>query len=441
MFNTLLNGLIHTSLKNRFIILVLSCVVLGMGVKNSMDLPVEVLPDLTKPRVTIMTEVGGKAPEEVERFITIPLEQAVTGIKGVTRVQSTSDVGLSLLFIEFDWGTDIYQARQFVQERLRTVEFEDGVEPYMTPVASLMGEIMLVGISSPDGSVDPRELRTFSDWTLRKRVQKIPGVAESLSMGGGITQVQVLPDPERMIALGVTPKDIDIAASEIASTTTGGYINQKSQEQMIRILAMTTDLEDIKKAVVKTVGDNIITLADVATVQWGIQPQRGEAGVNGNKGVILSVTKSPGVDTRKLTAEIGKVIDEFNTKLKSDGKSIELVPLFRQETFIQAAIHNLVEAIRDGAIMVVIVLFIFLFSLRSPGTSLLTILITLTAIPLSFAMTTIIFTMMDISVNSMTLGGLAVAIGIVVDDAIVGSSSSSCLWKTNSPLIFANKIC
>jgi len=415
----MLNFLIHQSLKNRLLVLTVALVVLAVGIYQSQKLPVEVLPDLTKPRVTLMTEAPGNSPEEVEKYVTLPLEQAVNGIQGVTRIQSTSDIGLSLVFVEFEWGTDIYQARQFVQERLRTVDLQADVTPYMTPVASLMGEVMLIGVTSPNETVSPEDLRTFTDWTLRRQILKIPGVAESLSMGGGIKQVQIKPIPEKMLAYGISSEDINSAASEAASNATGGYITKRSQEQMIRLLAMTTDLEQIKKTVVEKRGDRIITLADVAEVTWGIQPQRGEAGVNGNPGVVLSIVKSPGVDTRTLTKQIEQTMAEMSLKLEEEQRDIILTPLFRQANFIDAAMHNLLEAIRDGAIMVIIVLFIFLFSLRSPLSSITTTLITLTAIPLSFAVTVIIFTLFGISVNSMTLGGLAVAIGIVVDDAIV----------------------
>lgn len=415
----MLDYLIRVALRNRLLVLMIAIAVMGIGAYQAVKLPVEVLPDLTKPRVTIMTEVPGKAPEEVESYVTIPLEKAINGIQGVTRIQSTTDVGLSLIFVEFDWGTDIYQARQFVQERIRTVAMEPGVEPYLTPVASLMGEVMLIGVTSPNDTISPRDLRSFTDWDLRRRIQKISGVAEALSMGGGIQQVVIQPKPEKLLAYGISVREINEAASESASNATGGYTTSRSREQMIRILAMTTDLEEIKKTVVKKVGDRTITLADVANVTWDVMPQRGEAGVNGVPGVILSVVKSPGVDTRVLTKKIEEVLADATKEFALVDRDIELTPLFRQATFIDAAMTNLEEAMTDGAMMVVIVLFVFLFSLRSILTSFLTVFITLMAIPLSFAVTILIFTLMDISVNSMTLGGLAVAIGIVVDDAIV----------------------
>lgn len=430
----MLDFLIKKSLHNRLLVLTIALSVMSWGAYQLTQLPIEVLPDLTKPRVTIMTEVPGKAPEEVENQVTIPIERVVNGIQGVTRIQSTTDVGLSLVFVEFDWGTDIYQARQFVQERLRSINLGKGVEPYLTPVASLMGEVMLIGVTSPDKTISPPDLRTFTDWELRRRMQKIPGVAESLSMGGGIQQIQIQPIPEKMLAYNISAKEINEAAKQSASTSTGGYITNRSQEQMIRILAMTTDIKEIEKTVVKKINDRTITLADVANVTLGIEPQRGDAGVNANPGVILSIVKSPGVDTKKLTAEIEATMAEMSEQLRAEGRDIELTSLFRQATFIDAAIDNLKEAIYEGGIWVIIVLCVFLFSLRSPLTSLLTTLITLSAIPLSFAVTIIIFTLMDISVNSMTLGGLAVAIGIVVDDAIVDVENVLRRLKENATL-------
>jgi len=407
----MLNWLIRFSLSHRGLILAAGIIVLLFGIQTVRVLPVEVLPDLTKPTVTILTEAPGLAPEEVETLVTVPIESALMGVAGVSRLRSTSDVSLSLVFVEFDWGTDIYKARQFVQERLQTTRetLPENVLPYMTPVASLMGEIMLVGLHSADGSIHPSDLRTFADWTVKRRLQSIPGIAEVLSMGGGVKQVQVLPDPHRMRALNVSFEELREAARNSASNTTGGFLNTDSQEIMVRNLAMTTDLSALGNTVIKQVDDRSIRLSDVAEVIWGIEPMRGDAAVNGSLGIIMSVTKAPGFDTLDLTSEVETALSELE---KSAPPSVELVPLFRQADFIEHAIGNLNEAIRDGAIMVTIILFIFLLNFR-------TTFITLTAIPLSFAIAFIVFRWFDISVNAMTLGGLAVAIGMVVDDAIV----------------------
>lgn len=407
----MLNTLIRFSLGHRALILIGALFVLVFGIQTARELPIEVLPDLTKPTVTLLTEAPGLAPEEVETLVTLPLESALMGVSGLTRLRSTSDVSLSLVFVEFEWGTDIYKARQFVQERLQSAResLPEGISPYMTPVASLMGEIMLVGVKSAGSSLEASAVRTYADWTVRRRLQSIPGVAETLSMGGGVRQIQIQPDPIRMRSLNIGFEALRAAASRAASNTTGGFINSDSQEIMVRHLAMTTDPETIGSTVVAHVDYRAIRISDVANVVWDIEPMRGDAAVNGTPGVIMSVTKTPGFDTLTLTRQIETALEDLQ---RSAPESVELTPLFRQADFIENAIGNLEEAIRDGALMVSIVILLFLLNIR-------TTLITLTAIPLSFAITFLVFKAFGISVNAMTLGGLAVAIGMVVDDAIV----------------------
>ena len=407
----MLNRLIEFSLKHRTIVMMAALVLLAAGIHLGRKLPVEVLPDLTKPTVTILTEAPGLAPEEVESRISIPLESALMGVSGVTRLRATSDVSLSLIYVEFDWGTDLIRARQFVQERLQAAipQLPEGIFPYMTPVASLMGEIMLVGLHSPTQEVDGKDLRTLADWTIRRRIQSIPGIAEVLSMGGGVRQIHIQPDPDRMRALGVDFDTLLHASHEAAGNTTGGFLTSRPQEIMVRHLAMTTDLNAIGKTVVRHLEDRSVLIEDVADVVWEVEPMRGDAAVNGIRGVIMSVTKAPGFDTIDLTRRVESAIDELQANLPDN---IRLEPLFRQSDFIENAVGNLKEAILDGGIMVSLVLFLFLLNLR-------TTFITLMAIPLSFACTLLLFHLWGLSVNSMTLGGLAVAIGIVVDDAIV----------------------
>lgn len=418
----MLNKLIHWSLANRAIVLGLSVIVLVLGLQTALRLPVEVLPDLTKPTVIILTEAPGLAPEEVETRVTQPLESALMGVAGLTRLRSNSDVALSLVYVEFDWDTDIYQARVLVQERLQAAreQLPPGVEPFMTPVASLMGEILLVGVrctlkEGEPGYLSPGEVRSLADWTIKRRLQSIPGIAEVLNMGGGIRRIEVQPDPYRLQAHGVRLAELEEAVAEAASTTTGGFLDHGPTEIMVRNLAMTTDLQDLARTVVKQSGDRAVTIADVATVAWGIEPMRGDATVSvapektPTYGVIMSVTKAPGFDTRTLTAEVRHALTELQPSLPA---GVETRLLFQQKDFIDHAIGNLKEAIRDGAIMVTIVLFLFLLNIR-------TTFITLMAMPMSFAITMLTFRWFDISVNSMTIGGLAVAIGMVVDDAIV----------------------
>ena len=407
----MLNKLIRLALNNRAVVLGLSLLLLLLGFQAVRELPVEVLPDLTKPTVIILTESPGLAPEEVEVNVTQPIERALMGVAGLTRLRSNSDVSLSLVYAEFGWGTDIYRARQFVQERLQGVRgtLPEGVEPFLTPVASLMGEILLVGIRSTNAAIPPREVRSLADWVVRPRLQSLSGIAEILNMGGGIKQVQVQPDPLRMQAYGVTYEELERAAKEASGNSTGGFLNAGSTEIMVRNLAMTVQLDDIAGTVVRRVGDRAIRIADVAKVEWGIEPMRGDGSVNGVRGVIMSITKSPGFDTLTLTGQIETALAELQSSLPP---GVETVVLFRQADFITNAIGNLKNAILEGAVMVTVVIFLFLLNFR-------TTFITLMAMPLSFSITLLTFKWFGISVNSMTLGGLAVAIGMVVDDAIV----------------------
>lgn len=407
----MLNALISLALRHRAVVLAAALVLLCLGLTALRELPVEVLPDMTKPTVTILTECPGLAPEEVEALVTQPIESALQGIGGIDRLRSSSDVSLSLVFAEFGWGADIYRARQLVQERLQTLAaaLPRGVQPGLTPVSSLMGEILLIGLRSSDGNMAPMDLRAFADWTVARRIQAIRGVAEVLAIGGGVKQMQVLPEPHRLAAFGVTLDELQSATAQAAGNSTSGFLTGGSQELMVRNLGMTADPVVLGGTTVKMLGDLPVTIADLATVQFGVQPMRGDASVNGAPGVILSVDKAPGFDTLAVTAEIEKALDAMRPALPP-GVTMEI--LFRQGDFIGHAIDNLQEAIRDGALMVTVVLFLFLLNFR-------TTLITLTAIPLSFALTLLVFRALEVSVNSMTLGGLAVAIGMVVDDAIV----------------------
>jgi len=418
----MLNKLIAWSLAHRATVLGASLVVMVLGIFTTFQLPVEVLPDLTKPTVVILTEAPGLAPEEVETRVTQPIERALMGVAGLTRLRSNSDVSLSLVYAEFDWNSDISKNRMLVQERLQTVrgQLPEGVQPFMTPVASLMGEILLVGVrcTIPEGKpgyIPPSEVRSLADWVINRRLQSIPGIAEVLNMGGGIKQVEVQPDPYRMQAYQVSLEELENAVSKAASTTTGGFLNTGPTEIMVRNLSMTTDLAAIGKAPIKQLGDRSVLISDVATVAWGIEPMRGDATVSEapektpTYGVIMSITKAPGFDTRALTAQVEAALAGLQPSLP-EGVSTTL--LFQQKNFIDNAIGNLKKAIIEAAVMVTLVLFVFLLKFR-------TTFITLMAMPMSFSITMLTFSWLGISVNSMTLGGLAVAIGMVVDDAIV----------------------
>lgn len=419
----MLNSLIRFSLAQRVLVLTVAFLTVGLAAKKFTELPVEVLPDLTKPTVTILTEAPGFAPEEVENRITIPLERTLMGVRGVTRLRTKNEVALSLVYIEFDWGTDIDQARNYVQNRLSGAsEFlPDGITPYMTPASSLMGDIMLIGLRDPSGQNSTRDLREYSEWVIGRRIQSIPGIAEVLSMGGGIRQIQVQPDPERMLAQGVSYEEIKTAASKAIDNSTGGFLTEQAQEIMVRNLAMSTNVDEIASTVVAEKGGRAILLSDVAKVVWDLEPMRGDAGMGtkaghegpepptGSDGIILSVRKSPGFDTIDLTEKVEAAMEDLR---KSLPEGAELLTIYRQQDYIDLSINNLKEALTDGTIMVIIILFLFLLNFRVT-------LITLTAIPLSLAITILVFDLFELSVNSMTLGGIAVAIGMVVDDAIV----------------------
>ncbi|MCH6563763.1 MAG: efflux RND transporter permease subunit, partial [Myxococcales bacterium] len=407
----MLNRLIEFSLRNRMFVVAASALLLIYGIVVIRDLPVDVFPDLNRPLVTILTEAPGLAPEEVEMLVTWPLETAVNGAPSVRRVRSNSGIGLSILYVEFDWGTDIYRARQLVQERLQLAaeKLPEDISPVMGPISSIMGEILLIGISSQDGSTPPVELRTIADWVVRQRLLTIGGVAQVIPIGGGVKQYQVRAIPERMAAYGVSLDDVFDAAEQSQINTPGGFLEGSQREALVRNIARTASLSQIADTVVADRDGVPVRLRDVAEVTFGKQVMRGDAGVNGAPAVIVSVQKQPGVDTISLTENIEAALAEIKKDLPAD---VELHVLFKQARFIEAAIANVEEAIRDGAIMVVIVLFLFLLNVR-------TTLITLTAIPLSFVATAIFFSWAGISINTMTLGGLAVAIGMVVDDAIV----------------------
>ncbi len=413
----MLNALIRFSLRQRPLVLVGALILLVFGLYTARQLPVEVLPDMTKPTVTILTECPGLAPEEVEALVSQPIEAVIQGVGGLDRLRSNSDVGLSLVFAEFAWGTDIYRARQLVQERLQSVlnSLPAQAKPGLTPVSSLMGEILLVGLRSTDQSIAPMDLRTLADWTIKRRLQSIGGIAEVLTIGGGVKQIHVQPDPARLAAHGVTLSELDEAIRLAAGNATSGYLQAGPQEVMVRNLAMTTSLDDLRRTVVKTVADRPILLSDLATVTHAPQSMRGDASIalpgdrQGSLGVVLSIDKAPGFDTLRLTSEIEQALTELRPTLPP---GVEIGIMFKQGDFIESAIGNLKEAIRDGALMVTVVLLLFLLNFR-------TTFITLMAMPLSFAITVLTFKWFNISVNSMTLGGLAVAIGMVVDDAIV----------------------
>jgi CzcA family heavy metal efflux pump len=402
--------IIRFSLNNRLFVVAVAALLLVYGAYVIVNLPVDVLPDLNRPTVTIMTEAEGYAPEEVEALVSRPLEVSMNGAPGVERVRSVSGIGLSIVYVEFGWETDIYLDRQLVNERLQAAseQMPEGIVPQLGPISSVMGQIMLVGVSADTTS--PMTLRTLSDFTIRQRLLTIPGIAQVIPIGGEVKQYQVVVSRDRLKAFGVSIDDVEKAARGSNLNTTGGYVESGAEEYLIRNIARASSIEDLRQTVVTTAGGVPVTIGDVADVRVGSRVKRGDASVNGRPAVILGIEKQPNANTVELTAQVERALAELAPSLPRD---VRIDPhLFEQATFIEAAIGNVEEALRDGAILVTIVLFLFLLNFRTTA-------ITLTAIPLSFVITAIVFQFFGVSINTMTLGGLAVAIGELVDDAIV----------------------
>jgi CzcA family heavy metal efflux pump len=409
----MLNHIIKFSLKNRLFVVALSVVILIYGGFILTKLPVDVFPDLNRPTVNIMTEAEGMAPEEVETLITMPLENALNGLPGVNRVRSTSGVGLSVIYVEFDWGTDVYRNRQLVSEKL--IETKEHLPknaiPVMGPISSIMGEIQLIGLSLENNSaLNPIDLRTYADWVIKPRLLNIPGVSQVISIGGGVKQYQIKISASKLNFYQLNLEEVEKNLNFLSQNTTGGYLDKEGQEYLIRNLARADNIADIEQtAVGKHLGKTIL-VKDIAKVEIDSQIKRGDAGINAKPGVILSIMKQPGASTIELTEKIDIVLKSIETTLP---KGMLLHGhLFKQADFIKSSINNVEEALRDAGIFIIIVLVLFLMNFR-------TTVITLTAIPLSFVATFIILKMFGLSINTMTLGGLAIAIGELVDDAIV----------------------
>ncbi len=417
--------IIKYSLENRLLITIASIVVMGIGIWSGLKLPVDVFPNLNRPTVTIMTESHGLAPEEVETLVTFPIEVAVNGTPGVQRVRSSSGIGLSIVWLEFEWGTDIYKNRQLVAEKLSLVKekLPEGLSPVMGPVTSIMGEIMLVGLSSQDDSIKGMDLRSIADWTIRPRLLSINGIAQVIPIGGGVKQFQILLDSEKIRAKNLSIEEVDENLRHISENTTGGFVNSDKKEYLVRNLGRIENIEDIKESIVGTFRGEAVKVSDIGDVVIGKQVMRGDASINAHEGVILAIKKQPGTSTLKLTSQVEEALIEIKKTLPK-GVSVK-TDLFKQANFIGHAVENVKEALRDGAILVALILFVFLMNFR-------TTIITLTAIPLSFGITAIIFRYFGLEINTMTLGGLAIAIGLLVDDAIVDVENVYRRLKENS---------
>ncbi|MCE4540599.1 efflux RND transporter permease subunit [Pelomonas sp. P7] len=409
------NWIVRFSLHNRLFVLAFSAVLLVYGATTAWRTPVDVFPDLNKPLITVLTEAGGMAPEEVEQLVTIPIETALNGMPGVTRVRSTSGVGLAIHYAEFDWGTDIYRNRQIVGERLALVreQLPAGITPVMGPVSSIMGEVMLIALPTQPGNpkaATPMQVREYADFVLRPRLLSIVGVAQVIPIGGDVRTLRVEPDTVRMAQAGVSLSQVQAALAGFASNAGGGFIDMNSREYLIRHMARTNRIEDLQGLAVAWKDGRPVLLEQVASVRVAPAMKRGDAGYNGAPAVIVSVQKQPGADTVRLTSQIETALAELKAGRPTGIAAPKI--LFRQADFIDASIGNVNEALRDGAVMVGLVLFAFLLSAR-------TTLISLTAIPLSLAVTALVLKLLGESINVMTLGGIAIAVGELVDDAVV----------------------
>jgi heavy-metal exporter, HME family len=411
------SAILGASLKNRLIILSLAVVMMIYGAMSLTKMQVDVFPDLNKPTVTLMTEAGGMAPEEVEQLITLPLETAMNGMPGVEVVRSTSGVGLSFVFITFGWDTDVYRARQLVAERLSLVreQMPEGISPTMGPVSSIMGEIMLIALpinkNADPKKISPMAVREYADFVLRPRLLTIPGIAQVIPIGGEVRQYQVQPDTAKMAARGVTLEDIESALRGFSANTSGGFLALNGREYLIRNIGRTARLADLQRVPVSVKNGVPIALSQVATVTFAAKIKRGDAGLDGESAVIIGVQKQPTADTVKLTEQVEAALLGLEKSLPPGMDKPRVT--FRQASFIEASTGNLKGKLVLASIVVAIVLFAFLMNWQAT-------VISLTAIPVSLLATVLVFEYFGFSINTMTLGGLAIAIGELVDDAVVG---------------------
>ncbi len=436
----MLNAIIRFALQQRLLVITIALFLVAYGVWQTLRMPIDLFPDLNRPRVVIMTEALGMAPEEVESLITFPIETTVNGANGVESVRSSSGVGISVVYVDFAYGTDIYSDRQIVAERMQLVQnrLPRGIQPQLAPISSIMGQILMLGMWSDDGRTSPLELRTTADWVVRQRLLTIPGVSQVFTMGGERKQFQVLVDPDAMTREGVTLEQVEEAVQKSNENGTGGYLDRQGpSELLVRSLGRISSLAELEMLPVTIRNGRPVLLSQVASVREGAQIKRGDSSCfvrvasdaskssathpvseptsadlpsfSGGPSVVLTINKQPGADTRKVTDEVLRAIEELRPSLPA---GVRMEATYSQKSFIDRAIKNVEEALRDGVILVVVILFLFLMNLR-------TTFITVTAIPLSIFMTAIIFAVFGLSINTMTLGGIAVAMGELVDDAIV----------------------
>jgi heavy-metal exporter, HME family len=413
MFKWLLNA----SLANRLLVIIGGIVVMAYGAFTLTNSPVDVFPDLNKPTVTIITEAGGMAAEEVEQLITFPLETIMNGLPSVESVRSVSSAGLSFIYLTFNWQTEIYRARQVVSERLTSMEgaLPTSVVPRMGPISSIMGEIMQVAIPVDASKVTAMQVREYADWTLRPRLMAIPGVAQVIPIGGEVRQFQVQPNTTRMAELGITLDQLESALRGFSANSSGGFLELNGREYLIRNLGRTSRLEDLRNLALTAKDGQALVLRQVANVNFAAAVKRGDAGFEGKPAVILGIQKQPSADTVSLTKAIEVALIDLKKTVPAGMDAPRVT--FRQASFIEASITTLQGKLIGASVFVAVILFVFLGTIRPT-------LIALTAIPVSIFITALVFKYFELSINTMTLGGLAIAIGGLVDDAVVNVENS-----------------
>lgn len=406
------NLIVTQSLKNRLFVIAGSLILIAYGSFVLPRLPVDVFPDLNRPTVVLITEANGLAPQEVEQLITYPIETAMNGMPGALRVRSASGVGLSIIYVEFGWETEIYRARQQVAERLTVVQgrLPAGAQPQMGPISSIMGEIMLIAVTG-DATVSSMELREIADFTIRPQLLTIPGIAQIIPIGGEVRQYRISPNIQMMNELSITPQQIEQAVRQFGVNTGGGFVDQHAREYLIRNIGLTNRLEDLRNVVVTSRNEKNIQLRQVAEVSFAARAKRGDAGYMGKPAVIIGVQKQPDGDTVSITKAVEVRLAAIQKALPNSVRADQVQ--FRQATFIETSIGNVKGVLLEAAVVVAVILLLFLLNIRAT-------LISLTAIPVSILMTILVFKYFNLSINTMTLGGFAIAIGELVDDAVVG---------------------
>ena len=410
-------ALVRWSLRDRLFILAAALLLIGYGTQRALQMPVDVFPDLTAPTVTVLAEAPGLAPTEMETLVTIPIETALNGASGVRRIRSSTAIGSAIVWVEFDWGADIYRARQIVAEKLQTARASLPPEvsaPTLAPVTSIMGEVMYVALRSERH--DLMTLKTVADWNLRRQLLAVPGVAQVIPTGGDTRQYQVLVDPVKLADYRVGLDQVARALAETNENTSAGFLVEQGQESLIYGVGRVHGAEDIAATVVEQRGGVPVRIADLAEVRIGPAIKRGEASANGHPAVVLAIQKQPDANTLGLTERLDQVLAEIQAGLP-DGMLIE-TRLFRQADFIRLAVANVESALRDGALLVVLIVFAFLWSAAATA-------ITVLAIPLSLLTAVLVLEALGASINTMTLGGMAIAVGALVDDAIIGVENSA----------------